>query len=63
MSMPAFGQFIGPSTTQTPYLVPTAPGVEVISIASNGNDSVAGFRRLHSPLSVSSRCSADVRRK
>ena len=32
-------QVKGPSTQQTPYVVPVAPGVRTISIASNGNGS------------------------
>ena len=33
----ALAQDIGPSTLQTPYVIPTAPGVRTISFISNGN--------------------------
>ncbi len=39
---------IGPSTTTEPYLVPTIPGVEIISILTVG-DSVGGYRMVGIP--------------
>jgi hypothetical protein len=33
---PAFAQVKGPSTTQDPYVIPTAPGVVTVSLISNG---------------------------
>lgn len=35
----ASAQFVGPSTVQTPYVIPTAPGVTTTSIISNGGGS------------------------
>jgi len=49
------GQIKGPSTQQTPYVVGTAPGVKVVSIASNGNgtttpnESYGGYRLVGIP--------------
>jgi hypothetical protein len=39
-AVPAAAQLVGPSTSQTPYLIPTAPGVVTKSIISNGGGSV-----------------------
>lgn len=35
----ALAQITGPSTGQTPYVIPVAPGVQTVSIASNGDSS------------------------
>ena len=48
-------QIKGPSTQQTPYVVGTAPGVKVVSIASNGNgtttpdETYGGYRLVGIP--------------
>ena len=39
-AVPATAQLVGPSTSQTPYVIPTAPGVVTKSIISNGGGSV-----------------------
>ncbi|MBC7785370.1 MAG: DUF839 domain-containing protein [Burkholderiales bacterium] len=35
-------QVIGPSTTQSPYVIPSVPGVQTVSIASNGPSTPIG---------------------
>lgn len=45
---PAFGQFTGPSSSQSPYILPTLPGVTTTSILTVG-DSVGGYKLVGLP--------------
>lgn len=44
----AYGQNVGPSTTVDPYLLPSMPGVETISILTVG-DAIGGYRLVGIP--------------
>jgi hypothetical protein len=45
----ALGTFVGPSSTQTPYVVPTAPGWETIAVISAGDPADNGYRMVGIP--------------
>lgn len=48
VAAPAFAQFTGPSSSQSPYLLPTMPGVTTTSILTVG-DSVGGYKLVGLP--------------
>jgi len=45
---PAFASDIGPSTKTEPYLIPSVPGVQLVSILTVG-DAVGGYRMVGIP--------------
>src|SRR5262245_55522130 len=48
LAVPAFAQNIGPSTSTSPYVLPTRPGVTTTSILTVG-DAVSGYKMVGIP--------------
>ncbi len=49
VASPAFAQFTGPSSSQTPYVTPTAPGWSVTSILTVGDAAGNGYKMVGIP--------------